>query len=129
MRKNILLIWDEFCIKIFKKLKKLMTSNLILQYFNSRKKTYVKYDVSDYIIEGILSQKELNGELYLITYYLSSMSSVERNYVIYDKELLVIIRCFKEWGSELQSTEEDAIKMLIDYKALKYFILIKKLIR
>ena len=51
----------------------------------------MKYNASNYITEEILSQKELNRELHLITYYLSSMSPAERNYIIYNKELLIII--------------------------------------
>ncbi len=58
--------------------------------------SYIKYNASDYIIKEILSQKKLNKKLYLITYYLSSISSAERNYIIYNKELLIIIRYFEE---------------------------------
>ncbi len=47
--------------------------------------------MSDYIIKRILLQKELNDKLYLIAYYLSNMSPAERNYVIYNKKLLIII--------------------------------------
>ncbi len=66
-------------------------SDLVLQYFNLRKKTYVKYNINNYITEEILSQKELNKKLHFITYYLSSMSSIERNYILYNKKLLTII--------------------------------------
>jgi len=68
-----------------------MISDSVLQHFNLRKKTYVKYNMSDYIIKRILLQKELNDKLYLIAYYLSNMSPAERNYVIYNKKLLIII--------------------------------------
>jgi RNase H-like domain found in reverse transcriptase len=64
-----------------------------------------------------------------MTFFLISIALVERNYAIYDKELLVIIRYFKEWSPELRSLGEDSILVLIDYKALEYFILIKKLTR
>ncbi len=56
----------------------------------------MKYNISDYITEGILSQKGLNKKLHLITYYLSNISPAERNYIIYNKKLLIIIRYFKE---------------------------------
>jgi len=51
----------------------------------------VKYNASDYITKEILSQKELNEKLHLITYYFNNMSPTERNYAIYNKELLAII--------------------------------------
>ena len=56
----------------------------------------MKYNMSNYTTKEILLQKELDEELYLIAYYLSSMSSIERNYIIYNKELLAIIRYFKK---------------------------------
>ncbi len=56
----------------------------------------MKYNASNHITEEILSQKELDKELYLITYYLNSMSSIERNYIIYNKKLLIIIQYFEE---------------------------------
>ena len=57
------------------------------------------------------------------------MTAAERNYIIYDKELLTIIYYFKKWSLELYLLKNDLIKVLIDYKTLEYFILIKKLTR
>ena len=45
------------------------------------------------------------------------MNLVECNYKIYDKELLAIIRAFKEWRFELASTL-DLVKVLSNYQAL-----------
>ena len=54
------------------------------------------------------------------------MSSVECNYDIYNKELLIIIHTFKEWRSELKGAAEQ-IQVITDYKNLEYFIIIKQL--
>jgi RNase H-like domain found in reverse transcriptase len=64
-----------------------------------------------------------------VAFFLTSITLIERNYAIYNKELLAIIRYFEEWSSELRLLGEDPILVLIDHKALKYFILIKKLTR
>ena len=58
------------------------------------------------------------------------MSLAEYNYLIYDKELLTIIRSFKEFRPELLPYvgEKDAdkpIRIYSDYKALEYFISLK----
>jgi hypothetical protein len=45
------------------------------------------------------------------------MSLAKYNYQIYDKELLAIIRCFKEWRPELEGTAMP-IKVLTDYQSL-----------
>jgi hypothetical protein len=58
-----------------------------------------------------------------------SITLVECNYAIYDKELLIIIRYFEEWSLELRLLGEDSILILINHKTLEYFMLIKKLTR
>ncbi len=65
-----------------------------------------------------------------MTFFSKNLASIECNYEIYDKELLRIVRCFEQWRSELLFIEfEILIKMLIDHKSLKYFMLIKQLNR
>jgi hypothetical protein len=50
------------------------------------------------------------------------------NYEIYDKELLVIIKCFEQWRFELMSIKFDiSVKVFIDHKNLEYFMFIKQL--
>jgi RNase H-like domain found in reverse transcriptase len=70
-----------------------------------------------------------DGELHPVAYLSISMAPAERNYAIYDKELLAIIRCFEEWSPELRSLGEDPVKVLTDQKALEYFMSTKKLTR
>ncbi|KAF2702781.1 hypothetical protein K504DRAFT_393872, partial [Pleomassaria siparia CBS 279.74] len=48
--------------------------------------------------------------LYLIAYYSIALTLVEKNYIIYNKELLVVLRSI-----------EELFTMLIDYKNLEYF--------
>ena len=60
------------------------------------------------------------------------MTPAEYNYPIYDKELLAIVRSFKEFRLELilYAGIEDSnkpIRIYLDYKALEYFITSKKL--
>ncbi len=56
------------------------------------------------------------------------MSSVECNYEIYDKKLLIIIRAFEHWRLELKLTDI-FIKMFIDHQALTSLMKDKKLSR
>ncbi len=56
------------------------------------------------------------------------MIFAEINYHIYDKKLLVIIRCFEHWRLELKCTEL-LIQMLIDHQTLKIFMKNKQLSR
>jgi hypothetical protein len=56
------------------------------------------------------------------------MVSAEYNYENYDKKLLAIIRYLKHWKLKLESTDI-LIKVFIDHRNLKYFIIIKELSR
>ena len=63
-----------------------------------------------------------------VAFILKSLSDTERNYKIYDKEMLAIVRCLEKWRYFLEGT---VVKFEIwtDYKNLKYFIKVQKLNR
>jgi hypothetical protein len=125
-RKNQLFYWFENCQITFEQLKKSVIETLVLSYFLLELKTFLKSDSFDYASIEILSQKENDDLIKSITYFFKTLSSVECNYEIYDKELLAIIRCFEQWRVELQSIESFT-NVLTDHKSLKYFMIIKKL--
>ena len=56
----------------------------------------IEADSSDFAIGSTLSQHQ-EGLWRPITFLLKSLSSAERNYEIYDKELLAIMTCLEEW--------------------------------
>jgi RNase H-like domain found in reverse transcriptase len=88
----------------------------------------VETDSSDCVPAGVLSQYGDNGILHPVTYFSKKHSITECNYEIYDKELLVIIRCFKEWRPELEGTLSP-IKVITDHRNLEYFTTTKLLNR
>ena len=49
------------------------------------------------------------------------MALAKINYPIHDKEMLAIVRAFEHWQLELEGTNY-IVEVLIDHKALKYFI-------
>jgi hypothetical protein len=55
----------------------------------------VEADSLDYISLGVLLQKDDQGVLHPVAFFSKKMTPAECNYKIYDKELLVIIQCFK----------------------------------
>ena len=74
----------------------------------------------------MLSQYDDEKMLHLVVFYSRNMISVECNYEIYDKKLLIIIRCLKHWRSKFESIE-NSIKIFIDHKSLEIFMTSKKL--
>ena len=67
----------------------------MLRHFDPNCQTILEMDALDLVTGGILSQYDKEGVLHPVTFYNKSMISVKCNYYIYDKELLVIIHCFK----------------------------------
>ena len=56
----------------------------------------IKANLFNYITRGILSQYNKDGVLYFIIYFLKWLNPAKYNYEIYNKELLAIIRYFKQ---------------------------------
>ena len=84
----------------------------------------IKANLSNYITGGILSQYNKDRVLYLIVYFLKRLNLAKYNYKIYNKELLAIIKYFKQWQPELKGAKF-LIKVLSNHKNLQYFITIK----
>ena len=124
--KNVAFKWFSECEDAFNTLKRAFTFNVILCHYNSDLKLVVKTDASDYVSEGILLQYDENGVLHLIVYFFKKYSPAECNYEIYDKKLMAIICTFKEWCPELEGSLT-SVKVIMNHKNLKYFILTKQL--
>ena len=56
----------------------------------------LEMDASDGIVAGVLSQKQPDGLWRPVAYFSKTMVPAECNYTIHDKEMLAIIRAFKE---------------------------------
>jgi len=79
----------------------------------------VETDTSDHAIGGVLSQEQ-DGKWKLIAFLSRTMQLVERNYEIYDKELLAIVEALTKWRQYLLDALE-TFKIWMDHKNLKYF--------
>ena len=56
-----------------------------------------------------------------MAYYLKKHTPVKSNYEIYNKELLVIMRCLKVWDTELRSVLK-GFDIITDHKNIEYFV-------
>ena len=78
------------------------------------------------VVRVVFSQKGLNREQHPVGYFSKTIAPIETNYPIYNKEMLAIIKALQYQRVELEGTK-DYIKVIIDYKALEYFITTKLL--
>ena len=88
----------------------------------------MEVDISDYVIEGVLSIECSNRLWRLVTYFSKFLNKIERNYEIYDKKMLAVIRGLVNWRYLLKDTKFK-FKVQIDYKNLEYFMKVLKLNR
>ena len=125
-RKDIKWQWGQEQQKAFDELKGVFTTKLVLAAPDLDKKFRVKANVSNYMTGGVLSMKCSDNMWRPVAFISKSLSDIECNYEIHDKEMLAIIRCLEEWRHFL---EEAVIKFEIwtNHKNLKYFMKAQKL--
>jgi len=87
----------------------------------------IEADSSDFASRAVLSQ-QLPGEekWHPVAFYSKSLSPVEQNYEIHDKEMLAIIRALEEWRHFLEGARHP-VEIWMDHKNLEYFMTVKKL--
>lgn len=129
IKKDTLWHWDEAQQEAFNCLKVLITTAPVLKFPDDKQPFRLEADSSDFATGAVLSQyhKE-DGKWHPISFYSKSLSPVERNYEIHDKEMLAIIRALDEWRHLL----EGAIckfEIWTDHKNLEYFKSARKLNR
>ena len=88
----------------------------------------VEADASNYATGGVLSMK-CSDELWRLVAFISkSLSDTERNYKIYNKEILAVVRCLEVWRHFLEGTTIK-FEIWIDHKNLEYLIKVQILNR
>ncbi len=65
----------------------------------------VEIDISDFAFERQLVQRDEKRRLYLIAFFSKKLYKLELNYLIYNKELIIIIESFKEWKPYFNRTK------------------------
>ena len=84
--------WTERQQKVFKELKERFTKKLVSAVLDLDKKIRIEVDVSDYVTRGVLSMECEDRKWRLVAFLSKSLNKMERNYEIYDKEVLVVVR-------------------------------------
>ncbi|KAH9263206.1 hypothetical protein BASA83_013446 [Batrachochytrium salamandrivorans] len=127
-KKDSLFVWGSEQEKSLQALKDAFAHSDFLTHPDETRPFIVETDASDYAISGVLSQYDDTDVLRPIAFYARQMNSAERNYEIYDKELLAVVDSFKHWRHFLQGGHHP-VTVLCDHKNLEYFMTTKKLTR
>ena len=83
-------MWNDKCQEAFGELKWQLTNAPVLYHYQPELETQLETDASDGVVAGVLTQKHEN-EWHPIIFYSKSMSVIEQNYEIHNKEMLMII--------------------------------------
>ena len=92
----------------------------ILQMPDPLKPFMVESDASKFASGAVLWQQDTNGDWHPCSYLSQSFNTMERNYEIYDRELLAIIWALTEWRHYLLGSPHP-VTVLSDHKNLTYF--------
>src|SRR6202041_3780374 len=99
------------------------TSHLNVLSYRSQQNLFcrcpIKADSSDYAIGAVLSQLQ-DGRWHPIAYLSKSLNKTQRNYEIYDKEMLAIMLALEEWRHYLIGAI-DIFEIWTDHQNLQYF--------
>ena len=126
IRKNVLFVWSQKYQIAFNTFKKVFTFKIFLCHYNSDHKIVIEIDALNYVFKDILFQYNENEILYSVTYFSKKHNSIECNYKIYDKELMIIVCAFKKWWLKLEDFIY-SVEMIMNHKNLEYFMSIKQL--
>ena len=110
--------WTETEEAAFRALKLLIMSAPVLILPDQNAHFRLETNASGYVTGAILSQLRDDRKWHPISFTLKSLSPVECNYAIYDKELLSVIRGLEEWRHILEGTKH-TIEILNDHRNLK----------
>lgn len=93
-------VWGKEQQDAFNNLKEHLCNPPILVIPNETGAFRVEADSSNYATGGVLLQEQ-DGKWKPVAYQSEALSPAERNYEIYDKEMLAIVNALKEWRQYL----------------------------
>lgn len=112
-------IWTATQQEAFDVLKKTITSAPVVAIPTDDAPFHLQTDALQFAIGAELSQLQ-NGLWHPVAFFSKSLSPAERNYEIYDRELLAVVSALDEWRHFLKGARHQ-FEIHTDHKNLEYF--------
>ena len=112
--------WNGSQRQAFQALKDTFSRKPILAVWEPGRPTRLEVDASGYATGGVLLQKLEDDLWHPIAFRSQSMVEAERNYEIYDKEMLAIIRALEDWRHYLEGLPR-TFDIISDHRNLEYW--------
>ena len=126
LKKDIVFEWTEETQLAFEELKQQLTSAPVLMMPDQTKPFQIECDALKYASGAVLTQLDNNRDQHPIAFLLKNFNKTERNYELYNRELLAIIRALEEWWHYIQGSGHTTI-IYSDHQNLTFFRLAQKL--
>jgi hypothetical protein len=112
--------WETRHQKAFKELKHRVTTEPVLAHPVLTDPFELEVDASGFAMGVVLLQKKEDGKKHPIAYYSKTLSAAERNYDVYDLELLAIVNALDHWRPYLAGSPHKII-IYSDHQNLLYW--------
>jgi len=128
-KKNCTWNWGIEQQNTFEVLKKAFITVPVLRIQNDKDSFKLSTDASDFATGTVLLQKDIQTNLWhLVAFFSKSLDDHERNYEIYDKKLLVVIRELEKYRHHLEG-HPHKVEIWSDHQNLTFFRTAQKLTR
>ncbi len=101
-------------------LKQTMTKEPVLGQPDEEEPFEVEVDTLGFAVGAVLLQREKDKKCHPVAYYLATLTATERNYDIYDRELLAIVKTLRNWQMWLAGAKH-RIKIFSNHMNLQYW--------
>jgi hypothetical protein len=119
-RKDTEWAWETRHQKVFDELKTRVTMEPVLAHLILTDPFELEVDSSGFAMGAVLLQKKEDGKKHPIAYYSKTLSAAERNYNVYDLELLAIVNALDHWRPYLTGSPHKII-IYSDHQNLLYW--------
>ncbi len=119
-KKGVQWRWTQTEQTAFEALKEAVSKDPVLLFPNLTEPFEMEVDASAIAIGAVLNQKGQDGKTHPVAYYSESFSTPERNYDVYDRELLAIVKALRQWRTYLLGSPHQ-ITIYTDHSNLQYW--------
>jgi RNase H-like domain found in reverse transcriptase len=126
LQKDTKFDWNDQCQEAFETLKGQFLQEPMLMMLDHSKPFQIKSDTSKYASRAVLTQMDINGDRHPVAILSKTFTDMERQYKIYDRELLGIIQALKKWWHYIQGSGHTTL-IHTDHRNLTYFQKAQKL--
>ena len=112
--------WTEEREEAFQTLKRLICEEPVLLMPKLDQPFELEVDASNYAIGATVNQRDEYDQWHPVAYYSTTLSETERNYNIYDKELLAVVKSLCHWRTYLAGAPHQIV-IHMDHSNLLYW--------